>query len=126
MFDLLIYDRRQTAKLLSHAGLRLPGIPMESAVLPTSELLVLMQEGRLCTLYLHGASELLPTIVIEERVREFHAPLLIPLNARKLMGGWQGINILHATRVQFKEALRSVKVRINERSEDVAVQVEQR
>lgn len=125
MFDLLIYDRRQTAKLLRLADLRLPGTPIESALMPTSELLVLMREDDSCSLYLCGGSELFPTMRVKEQESMFNAPLLIPFTARKLMGGSQGVNILHVTRVQFKEALRRAKAQEGREIADVAVQIGQ-
>jgi hypothetical protein len=125
MFDLLVYDRRQTAKLLRRSELSLPGKAVESALLPTTEMLILMREGMSCTLYLHGASKFLPTVAIKENEAEFNAPLLIPLTARKLMGGSQRMNIQHASRVDFKNAMQRAREWDLGVSDDVAVQVEQ-
>jgi hypothetical protein len=85
-----VYSRRQSRKVvrvLRMLGLRVLGTVVESAALPTTELLLLVRErSGAYSLYLLGGSRILPLITVAEDIPEADASMIVPLTARRMMG----------------------------------------
>lgn len=115
VYDLIIYDARRTAALLKRLNQELAGAPVESAELPTGELLVLMHGRETLgqqpyVVYLLGASELLPVVELERTWEQHRGPLLIPQVAQQLMRNQGGMHMKTGDRATFK---RTVKQLVN-------------